>query len=283
MDKTVKHARNLRQNLTDAEKCIWAKLRNRRFHDVKFRRQHPIPPYIVDFFSEELKLVIELDGGQHSPEQDLKRQSFIEEQGITVLRFWNNDVLRNLEGVLQDIERYIPSPTAANPSTLRSDAEASLPSPAGRDICIGVIASVHGLKGLVKILPYCEDPALLEQVAEHDITLKNPMGKHILAEIAGVHSREDAEAIKGTELFIPRDALPEPDEGEYYIEDLVGLRAIGEDGADIGIVLAVYNFGAGDLVEIKPDAGESFLIPFNDDTIANVENEITIKNHENYQ
>ena len=141
-------------------------------------------------------------------------------------------------------------------------------------ICLGVIAQAHGVKGLVKILPYGEDPYLIEEVEGFDITLKNPHGKYFLAEIEGVNSREDVEAIKGTELFIDRDKLPEPDEGEYYIEDLVGIRCVNANsGKDAGVIIAVHNFGAGDLLEIKPKSGETYLIPFNDDHVPEVGDE----------
>ena len=139
-----------------------------------------------------------------------------------------------------------------------------------KKICIAVIAQAHGVKGLVKILPYGEDPALIELVEDFDITLKNPLGKYILAEIGGVSSREGVEAIKGTELFIDRDKLPEPDEGEYYIEDLVGMTAVNQAGKDAGVVIAVHNFGAGDLLEIKPPSGDAYLVPFNDDHVPEV-------------
>ncbi|MGH1398985.1 MAG: ribosome maturation factor RimM [Alphaproteobacteria bacterium] len=140
-----------------------------------------------------------------------------------------------------------------------------------KKICIAKIAAPHGLKGLVKIIPFCEDVSLIEAVEEFDITLKNPSGKYILAEIAGVSSREAVEAIKGTELFVDRDALPDPEEGEYYIEDLVGLRAVNANsGKDAGVIIAVHNFGAGDLLEIKPKSGEAYLVPFNDDHVPEV-------------
>ena len=138
-------------------------------------------------------------------------------------------------------------------------------------ICLGVIASAHGVKGLVKILPYGEDPTLIEEVEDFNITLKNPHGKYYLAEIEGVHSREDVEAIKGTELFINRGKLPEPEDGEYYIEDLVGLKAVNANsGKDAGLIIAVHNFGAGDLLEIKPKSGETYLLPFNDDHVPEI-------------
>ena len=137
-------------------------------------------------------------------------------------------------------------------------------------VCLGVIAQAHGVKGLVKILPYGIDPTLIEHVTEFDITLKNPLGKYILAEIDGVTSREQVDVIKGTELFIDRDLLPDTDDGEYYIDDLVGMKAINQAGKDAGIVIAVHNFGAGDLLEIKPNSGEAYLVPFNDEHVPEV-------------
>ncbi|MCB1562767.1 MAG: 16S rRNA processing protein RimM [Alphaproteobacteria bacterium] len=139
-------------------------------------------------------------------------------------------------------------------------------------ICIGKITGPHGVKGLVKILPYCEDITLLEQVEDFEITLKNPSGKYMLAEIEGINTREAAEDIAGTELWISRDKLPDiSDEDAFYIEDLVGLKAVDTDGKDAGTVIAVYNFGAGDLLEIKPPAGEAYLLPFTKDNVPEIE------------
>lgn len=94
-----------RRASTEAEKLLWQKLRARQLGGAKFRRQTPIGPYIVDFVSFEHRLVVEIDGGQHnaSPgrQHDLKRTAWLEAQGFRVLRFWNNQVLANLEGVLE--------------------------------------------------------------------------------------------------------------------------------------------------------------------------------------
>ena len=94
-------ARNLRQNSADVERVIWQILRNRQFHNLKFRRQYPIKPYIVDFICLEEKLIIEIDGGQHAEqvEYDKARSVFLESRGFRIMRFWNNEVLENLEGV----------------------------------------------------------------------------------------------------------------------------------------------------------------------------------------
>lgn len=144
-------------------------------------------------------------------------------------------------------------------------------------ICIGKITGPHGVKGLVKILPYCEDITLLEQVEELKITLKNPSGKYMLAEIEGVGTREQAEDIAGTELWIARDKLPElPDNEEFYIEDLIGLKAVDTDGNDAGTVIAVHNFGAGDLLEIKPPTGETYLLPFTKENVPEINSEALV-------
>ncbi len=101
-------ARALRGNMTEAEKALWRVLRREQL-GVKFRRQVAVGPYIVDFLCHPAKLVIELDGGQHAEARgyDEKRSRFIEGEGFDVLRFWNNEVLENIEGVLQVVDQKI--------------------------------------------------------------------------------------------------------------------------------------------------------------------------------
>jgi len=96
------NARYLRKNQTDVEKILWQKLRNRQLLNCKFRRQAPFYPYIVDFVCMECQIIVELDGSQHIEQQvyDDKRSAFLQAQGYKVLRFWNNEVIDNLEGVL---------------------------------------------------------------------------------------------------------------------------------------------------------------------------------------
>jgi very-short-patch-repair endonuclease len=108
--RLVKHAQVLRKNMTDAERLLWSKLRANQ-SGVKFRRQQPIENYIVDFVCFEQKLIIELDGGQHfESERDTKRDDFLRASGYRILRFWNNEVLRNIEGVLEVIRENITLP-----------------------------------------------------------------------------------------------------------------------------------------------------------------------------
>ena len=103
-------SRALRRNSTDAERKLWNVLRNRQLNGFKFRKQVEIDAYIVDFLCPALRLVIEVDGGQHTPERDARRTAFLESQGFRVIRFWNNDVLENLDGVWTRIEEALSTP-----------------------------------------------------------------------------------------------------------------------------------------------------------------------------
>ena len=100
-------ARNLRKQQTDAEQILWLKLKNRRLLDVKFRRQFPIGPYIADFVCLELSLIIELDGSQHSEQVDNERSLILNQHGFRVIRFWNNDLFNNSDGVMEQIRLTI--------------------------------------------------------------------------------------------------------------------------------------------------------------------------------
>jgi very-short-patch-repair endonuclease len=110
----AKSARTLRQNSTDAERKLWSKLRDRQLLGFKFVRQQPIGPYIADFACREADLVVELDGGQHSEsESDALRTGKLGEHGYQVIRFWNSNILTNLEGTLQTLAEHLgkaPSP-----------------------------------------------------------------------------------------------------------------------------------------------------------------------------
>jgi len=111
--KNIKIARKLRKNMTDAERLLWCKLRNKQL-GAKFRRQSPIDKYIVDFVCFEKKLIIEVDGSQHlGNRKDRERDKWFENNGFKVLRFWNNEVLKNVNGVLEMIRRELPSPQSS--------------------------------------------------------------------------------------------------------------------------------------------------------------------------
>jgi very-short-patch-repair endonuclease len=110
-------ARQLRRNQTDVEKKLWSRLRARQLAGAKFRRQYPIDKFIVDFCCFEQRLVVELDGGQHAveAEADQHRSALIREHGYRVLRFWDNEVIENIDGVLERIAEALtlPSPEGA--------------------------------------------------------------------------------------------------------------------------------------------------------------------------
>jgi very-short-patch-repair endonuclease len=102
-------ARRLRRESTDAERKLWSRLRNNQVCGLKFRRQMPVNGFVADFACVAARLVIEVDGGQHAKatEKDRLRSKAIEDAGYLVIRFWNEDVLRNIDGVMGEIERLI--------------------------------------------------------------------------------------------------------------------------------------------------------------------------------
>lgn len=161
-------------------------------------------------------------------------------------------------------------------------------------VCLGKIAGPHGVKGLVKLVCYGDDPQLLEDLSplyiaedrdnQIKIKLKNPIGRFYIAEIDGVINRNQAEEFSGFQLFVDRENLPDLDEEEdgYYIEDLKGRDVLDDNGTKIGIVKAIDNFGASDLLEVKPLKGHPFYIPFTDEFVPEVGETITIRGYEDF-
>ena len=122
--KQLDSARQLRSKQTDTENLLWSRLRAHRLFGLKFRRQQPIGVYIVDFLCPEKKLIVELDGGQHQEHAgyDAVRDTWLKSEGYIVLRYWNNEVMGNLEGLLEEIGRVAgvfaetsPSPQPLSP------------------------------------------------------------------------------------------------------------------------------------------------------------------------
>jgi very-short-patch-repair endonuclease len=121
-------AKQLRTNMTDAERRLWYRLRAHRFGGFKFKRQVPIGPYVVDFSCLGRRVIVEVDGGQHADSQsDITRDRYLERQGFRVLRFWNNDVLQNTDGVLEMILSTLATPPSPGSAFGRSTL-----SPLGR-------------------------------------------------------------------------------------------------------------------------------------------------------
>ena len=108
--------RELRRNQSDAERALWAKVRNKQFFGMKFFRQYSIGPYILDFYCPTVKLAVELDGGQHNQsdkrESDAARSEYLKTQRIDVMRFWNNEVLLDIESVLSELALKVPPPSS---------------------------------------------------------------------------------------------------------------------------------------------------------------------------
>jgi len=152
---------------------------------------------------------------------------------------------------------------------------------AGTLVCLGRIGPAHGIAGEVVIKPFCERP---EDIASYgplrdesgrrsfEIRRMRVAKKGVIAALSGVSSRAAAEALGGFHLYVLRAALPEPDAGAWYITDLIGLGVRSPGGDAIGEVVGVQNFGAGDLLEIRPEAGgPTVLVPFTREHVPNVD------------
>ena len=115
---TTSRARSLRSDMTDVERLLWRAIRSKQVNACRFRRQHPIGSYIADFACIERRLVVELDGGQHQDRSahDEQRTAYLQSQGWQTLRFWNNEVLNNLDGVLSTIVEHLNHAPPSSPS-----------------------------------------------------------------------------------------------------------------------------------------------------------------------
>ncbi|MDB5565863.1 MAG: rRNA processing protein RimM [Tardiphaga sp.] len=147
-------------------------------------------------------------------------------------------------------------------------------------ICVARIGAPHGVRGAVKLWTFTEDPfAVLDYgplvtkdgARAFEVADAREAKGHLVATLKGVASREDAERLTGVELYISRDKLPETDDDEYYHADLIGLAAVDAAGAPIGRVIAIHNFGAGDIIEIAPPDGPTLLLPFTNAVVPTVD------------
>ena len=141
------------------------------------------------------------------------------------------------------------------------------------------MAGAFGVAGELRITAFGDDPAALARYGALrradgspalTLTAGRPQKGALIARAAEVGSREAAEAMKGLELYVARSALPAPDADEFYLADLVGLEAVAPDGAELGRVKSVQNFGAGDLLEIAPAGAPSWWAPFTAETVPQV-------------
>jgi 16S rRNA processing protein RimM len=142
---------------------------------------------------------------------------------------------------------------------------------AARRVCLGVITGAHGVGGEVKVRPFTAEAEALDAYGEVEnaagdrrfaLTVERVSAKGVIVRIAGVRDRDAALALRGTELWLERDRLPEPADDEWYVDDLAGLRVVDTDGAPLGRVRAVVDHGGGDVVEILADDGRELVVPF---------------------
>ena len=147
-------------------------------------------------------------------------------------------------------------------------------------ICVARIGAAHGVRGAVKLWTFTEDPFAVKQYGplvtkdgtrRFEVAEAREARDHLVATFKGVTTREEAERLNGIELYFARDQLPATDEGEYYHADLIGLAAVTAANEPLGRVVAIHNFGAGDIIEIAPVHGATMLLPFTNAVVPTVD------------
>jgi 16S rRNA processing protein RimM len=147
-------------------------------------------------------------------------------------------------------------------------------------ICIARIGAAHGVRGAVKLWTFTEDPLAVmsygalvtkDGARSFEVATAREAKGHLVATLKGIATREDAERLNGVELYIARDKLPATEQGEYYHADLIGLAAVNAAGESLGRVIAIHNFGAGDIIEIAPPHGATMLLPFTNAVVPTVD------------
>ena len=190
---------------------------------------------------------------------DAERTRYLNRQGLRVLRFSNQDVLDNIEGVLSAIGEALGAPTPTPPASGRGS---------GDRVVLAAIAGAHGVAGEVRLKLFGDGPDALGRYAAFDaggrtltLTKIRPANHGAVARFAEIADRSAAEALRGTQLTVARGDLPPLGEGEYYHHDLIHLPCVSTDGEALGSCVAVENFGAGDIVEVETLAGKRFMVP----------------------
>ena len=148
-------------------------------------------------------------------------------------------------------------------------------------ICVARIGAAHGVRGAVKLWTFTEDPFAVKRYGpllskdgkrQFELAQAREAKDHLVATFKGVTTRDEAERLNGIELYVAREKLPATDDDEYYHADLIGLAAVTTDGAALGRVLAIHNFGAGDIIEIAPpNGGPTRLLPFTNAVVPTVD------------
>lgn len=146
-------------------------------------------------------------------------------------------------------------------------------------VCVARIGAAHGVRGAVKLWTFTEDPFAVKRYGpllskdgkrQFEVATAREARDHLVATFKGVTTREEAERLNGIELYVAREKLPATDDDEYYHTDLIGLAAVTTEGDTLGRVLAIHNFGAGDIIEIAPLKGTTILLPFTNAVVPEV-------------
>jgi 16S rRNA processing protein RimM len=142
------------------------------------------------------------------------------------------------------------------------------------------IGAAHGVRGAVKLWTFTQDPLAVKTYGplttkdgarQFEVTHAREAKGHLVATLKGIATREEAERLNGVELYIARDKLPATDENEYYHADLIGLAAVNAANEPLGRVIAIHNFGAGDIIEVAPAHGATMLLPFTNAVVPSVD------------
>ena len=147
-------------------------------------------------------------------------------------------------------------------------------------VCVARIGAAHGVRGAVKLWTFTEDPLAVQRYGplftkdgarQFEVTHVREARDHLVATLKDVNTRGEAERLNGIELYVSRDKLPATDADEYYHADLIGLAAVTTADQPLGKVIAIHNFGAGDIIEIAPPKGATMLLPFTNAAVPTVD------------
>jgi 16S rRNA processing protein RimM len=148
-------------------------------------------------------------------------------------------------------------------------------------ICVAQIGGAHGIRGQVKLKSFTADPMAVtdygpleseDGATRYTIEAVRPAKGHLVVRFRGVDDRNAAERLANIKLFVPRERLPPADDDEYYHVDLIGLAAVTADGSAVGTVVAIHDFGAGDILELRPAAGgTTMMLPFTDAFVPDID------------
>jgi 16S rRNA processing protein RimM len=147
-------------------------------------------------------------------------------------------------------------------------------------VCVARIGAAHGVRGAVKLWTFTEEPLAVQSYGplmtrdgarQFEIAILREAKDHLVATFKGVATRNDAEKLNGIELYVPREKLPATEDDEYYHADLIGLAAVNAADEPLGRVVAIHNFGAGDIIEIAPPRGATMLLPFTNAVVPTVD------------